>query len=394
LLQFSFTAGGVSHRRRIECLQAGMEERIKEIDGLRAIAILLVIAWHYVGVPSGPRSLLWNVFYLGHFGVDLFFVLSGFLIGSILINARRADNYFRSFYGRRALRIWPLYYLMVAAAFVGMAVRPNSALFSGSLPDWTYLLSVQNFAMAHYQSYGSFWLGGTWSLAIEEQFYLIFPLIVRFVAPRYLPRILLGVIVLCPIARLADSFTSDEYGYYVLPFFRADVLSIGALIAWWRIYGRGSTPDRVATICLIGSTLLLPLVIFTGTETFHAAAWQHTLAAIFFGSLLFKVLGYRGSNSLAWLRGRAAAFFARTSYCAYLTHHWIAYLVFGALGVVRTIDTFAGCALTAVSFIATFALSAASYRWMERHLIRFGHRRFSYDKAPVDADAGARPAAA
>ena len=73
-----------------------MEERIKEIDGLRAIAILLVIAWHYVGVPSGPGSLLWNVFYLGHFGVDLFFVLSGFLIGSILINARRADNYFQS----------------------------------------------------------------------------------------------------------------------------------------------------------------------------------------------------------------------------------------------------------------------------------------------------------
>jgi peptidoglycan/LPS O-acetylase OafA/YrhL len=371
-----------------------MEERIKEIDGLRAIAILLVIAWHYIGVPSGPGSRLWNVFYLGHFGVDLFFVLSGFLIGSILINARRADNYFKSFYGRRALRIWPLYYLMCAAAFIGAVVRPHSALFNGSLPDWTYLLSVQNFAMAHYQSYGSFWLGGTWSLAIEEQFYLIFPLIVRFVAPRYLPWILIAVIVLCPIARLADSFTSDEYGYYVLPFFRADVLSIGALIAWWRIYGRSPAPDRFATIVLASSALLLPLIIFAGTETFHAAAWQHTLAEIFFGSLLFKILNYRGSSSLAWLRGRGAAFFARTSYCAYLTHHWVAYLVFGALGAVRTIGTFNGCVLTLVSFIATFALSAASYRWMERYLIRFGHRRFGYDKAPVETDARARTLAA
>jgi peptidoglycan/LPS O-acetylase OafA/YrhL len=378
------------HRRRIGCLRAGMEERIKEIDGLRALAILLVIAWHYVGVPSGPGSLLWNVFYLGHFGVDLFFVLSGFLIGSILISARSADNYFQSFYGRRALRIWPLYYLMCAAWLIGLVIRPNSALFSGPLPAWTYLLSVQNFAMAHYQNFGSFWLGGTWSLAIEEQFYLIFPLVVRFVAPRYLSRILIAVIVVCPIARLADSFTHDEYGYYVLPFFRADVLSIGALIAWWRIYGHSSAPDRFATVCLVGSTLLLPLVVLTGTETFHAAAWQHTLAEIFFGSLLFKILAHCGSARLSWLRGRAAAFFARTSYCAYLTHHWVAYLVFGALGAVRTIGTFSGCVLTAVSFVATFALSAASYRWMERHLIRFGHRRFGYDRRPIEADAAAR----
>src|ERR1700743_1052793 len=108
-----------------------MDERIKEVDGLRAIAILLVIAWHYVGVPNGPGSLLWNVFYLGHFGVDLFFVLSGFLIGSRGMGARSDDNYFQSFYGRRALRIWPLYYLMCAAALIGWLVRPNSPLFSG-----------------------------------------------------------------------------------------------------------------------------------------------------------------------------------------------------------------------------------------------------------------------
>jgi peptidoglycan/LPS O-acetylase OafA/YrhL len=371
-----------------------MEERIKELDGLRAIAVLLVIAWHYVGVPGGPGSLLWNVFYLGHFGVDLFFVLSGFLIGSILISARSADNYFQSFYGRRALRIWPLYYLMCAACFVGAAIRPNSGLFSGSLPDWTYVLSVQNFAMALHQSYGSFWLSGTWSLAIEEQFYLIFPLVVRFVAPRYLPGILFGVIVFCPIARLVDSFSHDEFGYYVLPFFRADALSIGALIAWWRIYGRDSAPHRFATACLVGSSLLLPLVVLAGSETFHAAAWQHTLAEIFFGSLLFKVLSYRGSSRLSWLRGRIAAFFAQTSYCAYLTHHWVAYLVFGVLGAVRTIETLTGCVLTAVSFIATFALSAASYRWMERHLIRYGHRRFAYGGRSTETDAGARTLAA
>jgi peptidoglycan/LPS O-acetylase OafA/YrhL len=362
---------------------SGMEGRIRELDGLRAVAILLVIAWHYIGVPSGPKSTLWTVFYLGHFGVDLFFVLSGFLIGSILISTRESESYFRSFYGRRALRIWPLYYLMCAAFLVGAAFKPNSALFSGPLPAWTYIFSVQNFAMAWHQTYGAFWLSGTWSLAIEEQFYLVFPLVVRLLAPRLLPHVLLGIILICPIARLVDSFSHDEFGYYVLPFFRADVLAIGALIAWWKIHGQSPTVRRFATKLLIGSSLLLPLILVTGSETFHAAAWQHTLAEIFFGSLLFTILDHQGSRAFAWLRGRAAAFFAQTSYCAYLTHHWIAYLVFAICGVARTIDTPAGIGLTALSFAATLALSAASYRWMERPLIAFGHRRFGYARWPV-----------
>ncbi len=84
-------------------------KRIQELDGLRAIAALMVIAWHYIGIPDGPGFWLWRIFYPGHFGVDLFFVLSGFLITTILLENRESDTYFSSFYGRRALRIWPVY---------------------------------------------------------------------------------------------------------------------------------------------------------------------------------------------------------------------------------------------------------------------------------------------
>ena len=77
-------------------------EKIKEIDGLRAIAILLVVAWHYLGASDGPQSLPWRMFIFGRSGVDLFFVLSGYLITSILLNNRASPNYFSAFYGRRA----------------------------------------------------------------------------------------------------------------------------------------------------------------------------------------------------------------------------------------------------------------------------------------------------
>ena len=199
---------------------------IRELDGLRGVAALMVIAWHYIGIPDGPNFWLWRVFYLGHFGVDLFFVMSGFLITTILLENRDSGTYFSSFYGRRALRIWPVYYLMCVACFLGWLSGKSPTLFQGVVPGWTYIFGIQNFWMAKLQDYGAFWLAGTWSLAIEEQFYLVFPLIVRLVPTNVLPKILIAAIVVCPLGRLAASFTPDQFGYYVLPQFRADVLSM------------------------------------------------------------------------------------------------------------------------------------------------------------------------
>src|SRR5450631_2926935 len=101
--------------------------RIKELDGLRATAILLVVAWHYLGRPSGPESLLWKATHFGSSGVDLFFVLSGYLITSILLANRESGRYFSAFYGRRTFRILPVYYLMIAVFIAGRLLLP--ALF-------------------------------------------------------------------------------------------------------------------------------------------------------------------------------------------------------------------------------------------------------------------------
>ena len=354
-------------------------KRIGELDGLRAIAVLMVIAWHYIGVPDGPHFWLWRIFYLGHFGVDLFFVLSGFLIATILLENRQSETFFSSFYGRRALRIWPIYYVMCALCFAGWLSGVSPTLFEGVVPGWTYLIGIQNFWMAKLQNFGVFWLAGTWSLAIEEQFYLVFPPLVRRVPIDVLPKILIAIIVVCPIGRLVDAFTGDQFGYYVLPQFRADVISIGALIAWWRLYG-AEDPElsRKVKKILLWSWFLPPLVWITGSHTSHASTWQHTLAVGFFGAVLFRVLELQGTSALKWLRGPAASFFARTSYSAYLTHHCVAYILFAAFGIERTLKTFSGVAMTFAAFVVTFALCELSYRYFEKPLLEFGHRRFRF----------------
>ncbi len=247
--------------------------------------------------------------------------------------------------------------------------------------------------MAKLQSYGAFWLSGTWSLAIEEQFYLVFPLVVRFVPVNVLPRILIAAIVICPLGRLVDSFTRDQFGYYVLPQFRADVLSIGALIAWWRLYGMkdGAISSNIQRV-LWCSLVLPPLIWLSGSRTFHAAAWQHTFAAVFFGALLCWILEREGASTLKWLRGPVASFFAKTSYSAYLTHHWVAYVLFAAFGIERTFKTFSGIATTFASFFATFALCALSYRYFEKPLIELSHRRFRFLKFPISEPIWGAPA--
>jgi peptidoglycan/LPS O-acetylase OafA/YrhL len=165
----------------------------------------------------------------------------------------------------------------------------------------------------------------------------------------------------------------------VLPQFRADSLAIGALIAFWRSYRvtdefvvqKVKRWFRMSLICL-------PLLWVSGTSAFHAAAWCHTLMAAFFGTSLFLVLENRGSPRLAFLCSPIAAFFAKTSYTAYLIHDVVGYLLFTQLGQPRTLTTLSGVALTVLAFVVTFAICAFSYRYFESPLIKFGHRRFSF----------------
>ena len=134
--------------------------RIPELDGIRGIAILLVLLYHYVSIPPGgpPAPLLQRLFAVGWCGVDLFFVLSGFLIGGILMDVRESRHYFKTFYGRRFYRIMPLYYLWIGIYFVTVSFWSNPETWR-AIP--IYVLFLQNSAKTNHSALGTAWLGAS-----------------------------------------------------------------------------------------------------------------------------------------------------------------------------------------------------------------------------------------
>jgi peptidoglycan/LPS O-acetylase OafA/YrhL len=176
------------HNRQ-ENLAAGHPRRIASLDGLRAIAILLVIFDHYLPWILPRNGTVWALveeasLWAGS-GVDLFFVLSGFLITGILVDSKGAPNYFARFYWRRAVRIFPAYYtfLVLMMVFPGLFTRIGRLWFVFYLRNW---LGEDR------ASDGS--LGHLWSLAVEEQFYIGWSIIVFLVAARWLPHVTVGLI--------------------------------------------------------------------------------------------------------------------------------------------------------------------------------------------------------
>ena len=211
-----------------------------ELDGIRAVAILTVMYYHLFAYRTDTwygEILHWFT-RAGWAGVDIFFVLSGYLITSILLATRDSPNYFRSFYMRRALRIFPLYYGVMSALVAAPMVlswaglnfqHPSIANIENS---WWNFLYLSNFAMAiHGKDYVP--LDIAWSLAVEEQFYLVFPFLVYLFRQSTLWKLLVLMIVSAIALRLisAEVFPTGWRAPYVLPFCRMDALAFGGLIA-------------------------------------------------------------------------------------------------------------------------------------------------------------------
>ena len=223
---------------------AQASDRVPVLDGIRGIAVLLVMIFHFWIVAFSGGNLLWERIYddvagMGWIGVDLFFVLSGFLITGILYDSRDSLHYFRVFYGRRTVRIFPLYYAALAIFFlVGPFVlarvyRPALAdMQSGAIVKlfaWTYLLNwYEGFkgwgAVAHP-------LQHFWSLSVEEQFYLIWPFLILKLERRRMMGVCIGLMMLALTLRAALYWLHFPFAAYTWTICRADSLAIGALVA-------------------------------------------------------------------------------------------------------------------------------------------------------------------
>lgn len=304
-----------------------MPRKIPELDRLRGLAILLVLFRHSIGtVPDFAQKFARQ----GWVGVDLFFVLSGFLITGILWESRDRGKYFSRFYGHRVLRIWPVYLIMLAFVFL---VIPSVKLLVGGrvleipkdpLGLWVYLLLVQNLFANSLSASG--FLRVTWSLAVEEQFYLVWPAVIRFLSRRaVLPCLLIGIL-LEPLIRMGAmrcGFT--PVAIYENPITHGDGLLCGAAIAIWL---RLAKPKR-RTLLLIGITLMFAgLAIFIprcspDVSANYASPFVFSGIALASAGLLFLALVSASTGRIlhrTFFMNRTLAFFGFISYGLYLYH--------------------------------------------------------------------------
>ena len=376
---------------------------IPALDGLRGVAILLVLGFHFAAAfPLEPESfaerLVDRLLQTGWCGVDLFFVLSGFLITGILYDTKSRSRYFRNFYARRVLRIFPLYYGLLIVCFV---VVPRLSLLSaadcgriGADQTWYWLFcSNLKIAMDGSPSFGfvSGMAALTWSLAIEEQFYLMWPLLVFACRRTRLLRIC-GVIVVGALALRVGLLLADvsRTSIYVLTPCRFDGLALGAAIS---LILRGQVNrDQIRSIArkvLVVSGVALG-AIFAWYGSLHAGlaiiqSLGLTLLAFLFGALLtLAVLSSPQSQIVQIANMRGLRIFGKYSYAIYLLHQ----LVFA--GIVRTIPpldlsrwlgsgllAYLGCFVV----VSTISLLTAMASWylFERHFLRL--KRF-FEHAP------------
>ncbi len=208
-------------------------DRIARLDGLRGVAILLVLSHHFQLVKkSNPWEYV--VFWFSGFGwagVQLFFVLSGYLITGILLRARGSPTYYSAFYARRTLRIFPAYYLLLLLFFTARAIWGTNAGGTVAMALW-HVTYTQNIGSGLFGMITPLALTVTWSLAVEEQFYLLWPLLVQRLRPDMLLRFCIGGIVIATAARVYFVLWADlPIAAYHLTLCRFDALAAGAIVA-------------------------------------------------------------------------------------------------------------------------------------------------------------------
>lgn len=304
----------------------GLMPYIPPLDGLRAIAILLVLSTHFQLVPKVyfvERVLFWFTG-VGWAGVQLFFVLSGYLITSILLRSLGSPTYYSAFYARRALRIAPPYYLLLAGYFLGAALLGNASAVS-SLAPW-YGSYLQNIQMSVSGNLGPQSLGVTWSLAVEEQFYLIWPLFVRALGLRALKRVCLAAVVAALGVRRIMYFSAHApLAAYVLMPARIDAIAAGSLVAMLHLEGGLSAWRALGWPCLgLGAMIMAGCARmdhgFGNLKMANLTAGLAALTMIFatiLGAVVLAPTGGSVARILSWPPLRSIG---RYSYAMYLLH--------------------------------------------------------------------------
>ena len=320
----------------------------------------------------------------GAFGVDLFFVLSGFLITGILLDSKGTLGYFRNFYARRFLRLFPVYYLYLV--FVALLLPAIHRALHTHMPDyggnwWWYLLYACNLKRDH--GVNDPYLGHFWSLAVEEYFYLVWPALVLLLSRRRLAYCCFGAIALAVVLRVFLSWSGVDWNviYRVTPM-RLDALALGGLGAITfrseRWSGRG--PALAWKALLAGGALFLCCVLWGRTVSWKAAPIQtfgaFFLAAAFAGLTYLAATTHSGIArvfSTQWLR-----MFGRYSYTIYVIHVLIArHVSWAAATLAKSTGPWpywANLICSGIVVALSYGIAALSWKYYENPILQLKKR--------------------
>jgi peptidoglycan/LPS O-acetylase OafA/YrhL len=371
-------------------VQTGTEFRAKKhypaLDGLRGLAVLLVLLYHFIESPVGTltgkiavrsSTLFWT-------GVDLFFVLSGFLITGILLDAKGCTHYFRNFYVRRCFRIFPLYYAFLVFVFVfsyapvrapeGLANYVRDLANLRSYLPWVFLYATNMFtALRGFPPISA--IGHFWSLAVEEQFYLAWPAVILFLPRVALMRLCMAIMFLAPLTRWGLwQFHAVPAAAYTFTLCRMDSLALGALIA---VAARDNASFRriqrlLRSGCFPAVVTIVGLSAFYRSFAFNCkwvAIVGVTAAALLCGHLIVAAITVEEGWLARWLELAFMRSLGKYSYAIYVLHPLVAYLLkdwaFGHLS-----------GLTCVAFMVvlglpiSYLLGYLSWHLFEKHFLR------------------------
>lgn len=362
-----------------------------ELDALRFFAFLGVFIFHAAprtmdfyaaaGVPLWLSNLFIATFGAGAYGVDLFFALSAYLITSLLLRERAATGALdlRGFYVRRVLRIWPLYLAFVAFAAVMAMVIPQQQLPLRYVIG--YCLLAGNWVYVFHGLPASFAIP-LWTVSIEEQFYLAWPLALRKATAQTMATIAVGLLLIANAWRVwlavsAAPIDAMEYNTFT----RLDPIALGILIA---LFGHKlpqfSRRQRITFLCGGVATWIAMYALSVSSNPPKVSTWRlalgHPLTALASIAILLSAMG----SQHAFLRTRLLLYLGKISYGLYVLHE---FAHFCAARLIRASTPRTVMAQSAAGLALTILLAAASYRWLESPFLRLKERFAHVQSRPV-----------
>lgn len=355
-------------------MNTAQKQHYPALDGLRGVAILLVLLYHNFRFVEH--------FFFGWLGVDLFFVLSGFLITTILIDTVNKPNYFKNFYMRRVLRIFPLYYSVL---IIFLIILPSLHIYQERLAyfvknQWWFWLYAENWLMSfNFPPGNSNFLNHFWSLAVEEQFYLVWPPIVFLIRkPKALFWVMMALLLVAIGSRyyIWSQQIADLNYTTLYTFTRIDGICVGALVALLRKIDSGFLKRNLSYIVLSVAALNFAFYFLNqpyGVLPYLAIA-GYTTFAFLFGVLVNEIVTSDKGLFNSVLTIKPLMYIGKISYGFYV-FHWPVYAIISDLLGNKIIEGMGDgfLAQLTIALIATtiaFVISVLSFHFFESKFLR------------------------